>query len=947
MTAAIGHGRLGLATGRRTFDAWAAASSSAKRVHVEARPRLMVSNWALYSDATYVATVVHTFDGVVVAVTGVRHGLSTVPLIRAETLVDCVDMEGTFYFDANAFLTGAGGRWDDGLTHWDEGLAVYDQTTHLYVHLPDGDSPLDTQVAAELSYWWSNEGEIIPDFGAEKLRDGGFESWSDSETPTHWTTETNAGPTSITEDANELVGGFRSIRLEATGGNSGAWDNGVTLWDQPDGPLWDRVNDPLIAVTQSALSIRVGHMYRLSGAYRTDETNDAAFLPYFRFGIPDEVEFIESDGFGIAGEFVALPATGGEWRRFVLDFIGWTDSDAAELELRAWNGDAGTSPSGSVWFDDVRLRCIWRWVFAAPRLADVPPAQQSSRDVFFGGKSTGGGSLGVINADGKLEPELAILTWEGSELRFRAGGDFTNGERLLAEDYGPAFAGLVDSVETNDQTIVFSMRDAGEVLNVDVPPETYTQENFPDLPDGYADSPRPAFFGPKTGISPIPIEFTTNGYRVYELCDVTGAPAGIKSVNAVYAYADTQAADERDTARRTTLAAGTDYSTDLGLAHVTVLTDVRLYEVTSDNNLLDFDESPGGSPALTATLTPGLYTARELQIMAQAAIRAAGSPDNTLTYDNTTHKWTWARASGTLDLRRKTGTNKAVAAWSIFGATPSGEDRTGALTYTSEEATFEDADRQHVIRVDATGLADDSTGTYTGTPNAAIQLMPDIVRYLVSVIARRPEAVDEFTFREARESAPQILGLYLKERENLRDVLDRMEYSSGADIVLDGDGVFYVIVFDDVVPANVVDLFDRDYLSFTMGTSIRDVLKTITLKFDEDPSTGKFRTRETVNDDIALRYGRSPSREFETYLTDDEDAVERMTALAELASRARRIANVQIKGKLTRARLGTKVRLTRARAMDAAGRLEGDLFRIISLEKTHLDATATASMVEV
>ena len=96
-----------------------------------------------------------------------------------------------------------------------------------------------------------------------------------------------------------------------------------------------------------------------------------------------------------------------------------------------------------------------------------------------------------------------------------------------------------------------------------------------------------------------------------------------------------------------------------------------------------------------------------------------------------------------------------------------------------------------------------------------------------------------------------------------------------------------------------------------------------------------------------LRYGRSPSREFDTYLTDDGDAVDRVEALAELASRARCLATVQVKGKLTRARIGSKVRLTRMRGVDVSGSLDAALFRIIAIEKAHLGAVANATMVEV
>jgi hypothetical protein len=100
---------------------------------------------------------------------------------------------------------------------------------------------------------------------------------------------------------------------------------------------------------------------------------------------------------------------------------------------------------------------------------------------------------------------------------------------------------------------------------------------------------------------------------------------------------------------------------------------------TGTNDKIDFDE---GGAELTATLTANYYTAQTLATQVKAQLDAAGALTYTVTYSESTGKFTIA-ATGNFTLRWNTGTNKAVDASDLLGFSDAANE-TGAATYTSD-----------------------------------------------------------------------------------------------------------------------------------------------------------------------------------------------------------------------------------------------------------------------
>ena len=107
-------------------------------------------------------------------------------------------------------------------------------------------------------------------------------------------------------------------------------------------------------------------------------------------------------------------------------------------------------------------------------------------------------------------------------------------------------------------------------------------------------------------------------------------------------------------------------------------------EITSDDIHLDFDED--GSTEKTATITAKFYKdPHELADALQTAMNLQATAEITVTYSDTTGKYTIASDGATFNVNWNSGSNTATTVGNKIGFTVSADD-TGALTYTSDNA---------------------------------------------------------------------------------------------------------------------------------------------------------------------------------------------------------------------------------------------------------------------
>lgn len=117
------------------------------------------------------------------------------------------------------------------------------------------------------------------------------------------------------------------------------------------------------------------------------------------------------------------------------------------------------------------------------------------------------------------------------------------------------------------------------------------------------------------------------------------------------------------------------------------------YEITRENNIINFDEGGG---ELTATISIGRYTATTLQAAIITAMDGAGSNTYTAVFDRDTRLYTIS-ADASFDLLIGTGAQKGLAPFTLLGFTGS-VDLTGALTYTGDSVSGDFYEPQFILQ---------------------------------------------------------------------------------------------------------------------------------------------------------------------------------------------------------------------------------------------------------
>lgn len=922
-------GGFGLRAGVRDFVELALQSALSRRVLIEMRPVKIVTGWSV-EDAgnTWCASVNLVYDGVLRDVVGVRMideaGNVLDQPTRVETLALCRATPGSYFFDGPDFAPLSTRKWDDGLGQWwDKPTGTYrwDDVARLYVHPFSNLNPNRGVIAAQLGWYVATVGEWHPALGPDKLINGDFETWNSSSDVASWTETTTAG-CAVAKEATIVRRGSFSCKLSAT-----------------------NATNPEAAVDQDLLAVPAAGMYRVDGYYQTSVGN--AVPAFVRFGIPGSSQFALSDGRNFdSGDGAQLSETAGEWRRFTFDVRAWA---AGTFNLRLRMKKTGAALSGVVYFDRVRVRPIFRWNYWEPRLQDsgVPGVEAAAQDVFFGGRTVGSGSLGITNADRILDPALGNLDWIGAETRLMIGGAFPDHQYLTIDDYRTQFTAYVQRIQADDAFVSVELLDSKANVHRQIPFRLFSNATFLNLDSTLEGKARRILIGTKTGIEPARIDLTpSTSLPIVEICDTTESPNGIKSIDAVYAYVTTDDADARNATRRITLAAGTDYSTDLANGRVTVLRDPGPYELLAGTS--DRLEINVGAGRLIGNLTPGLYTGAGLAAHAQAVLVALAA-GITVAYSETTHLFTVAKASGTLQLLMPGDGAKFQArnAWRVFGITAD-SDLTGSLSYVATTSVYLGIEKL-VLRVDAKGFADDASGTYTGTPNAVIEKAPDVVRLIWRRFMAQPaSAIDDASFVAARTTTPQPLGIYVQDLVDTSAIFETIEASVIAAIVLDGEGMLYFDPYTNVVDAGAPLLENADLLeALVEQRGVDDTYAEVKILYDEDPATGSKKNVVVATPRVKLQMNRPDAREFDTYLTSRSDAATLANNVATLSSAGPRIATVKVRGRLLDRRLGQQVTLTRSRApFDPSGADAAKRYRILRYRHSPLSGPTEATLVE-
>lgn len=928
----IGHGALGLRSGIPGRSELFETSAYEKQTFLECRPVKTVSGWTLESGTTWRAPAGFVYLSVVLDVVWMRTSLGR--LNRTETLIQTTLTQGSYFYDPDA----SAGSWTwDGGAFWDS-TPVWDSDPVLYVNLPGGIDPSTIIVNAVLGIFIGNFAVPQPNLSrVDDLFDGSFEeSGSRGDPFANWQEGLGTNLT-VDGDTSDFKDGARSAKFIGT--------------DTPNGQA--------ATLDQEILSVAVpGKIRWWAGWYKTDERNPAGFDLKLSVGDATTGNWLQQDGrtYG-AQTYYTLTPTHGVWRRAVFCFIQPPGAGDMTVSFKFENA-SGATATGFAWVDGWRCRRVFRFNDYYPWLPSdgLPTLQVARPDGYFGEWNIGLGSLRLLNHSGALNEVFTRFNWIGQEIVVRSGGRFPGlgGSEVLFDDLALSYVALPTKVERTEAEAVIPVRDQRELLKIELPLDSYGTHNYPGVEQRFNGRPIPLLYGICSILTPTQVDVVIGGSAAeLPIYDVGSNARLDEGAPTVRVFVDEESAAKQLLAR-SVLLTSSEWNIESGTNNhgfrfteypgpIEIEVGVNdMLDVTVDGNVRE------------VLLTPGLYrleangsTAFGFLPHVESKLDALPDLDFTVSVSAGEYKPRISYSGTTLDLLIDSGVNKHRSAWKTLGFTGK-DDLTGALLYEADTPVYT-AERvaDFVTRLyNVHGEHDDPSGTYTGVADALIEKPGDIAYHLLrSIVGFDPSQFDLASLAAARletESAAPcdvVVGALAngrpKGREAMATVISRLETGGKLDVLLKGT-IWTFTPRDDATPSDIVDLYDRDFILDTFHDWLQDsdTYYVVRVLYGQDPSEGTWRKIQTNpggGDFVPQTHGRWEAADFQTYLRNYSDALNRLSSLAAIAIAPIRHYGFKVRGKAFDVPPGGKLRNNRTKGMtDPNGVIEPRVIRILS-----------------
>jgi len=178
------------------------------------------------------------------------------------------------------------------------------------------------------------------------------------------------------------------------------------------------------------------------------------------------------------------------------------------------------------------------------------------------------------------------------------------------------------------------------------------------------------------------------------------------------------------------------------------------------------------------------------------------------------------------------------------------------------------------------------------------------------------------------------------------EIVHVYENSSGIELLTDGPN-FKFAKRDSSTPANILDLYDRDFLAFEGWYDDEDMASIVRLESYRNPSTGQVASVEQSTDVARLRLGKARTMVFPTFCATLPEAQDQLDAFVANASNYRRRFQIRVKGKLLKKAVGDKVRINRAAFLGRTVSSPTVVVRIIHKEDNLQTWESVADVAEV
>ena len=422
----------------------------------------------------------------------------------------------------------AAGKW-----YVSEAAMVPGASTDLYVRLPDSSDPDSTTIVLLLLFTFGTEGEVYPALGAQRILDPGVEDWFSASDLNQYSEETTGVTIARSTEVAPWSKGIYSAQIAANGLGAGA-AGGILQAPQflSGDELW------------------------LAGSYFTSADMPSTVHAALRVRIDSGTTlYMTSDGLTTAGSvtYLRLDPTYGEWLRFLFVLRVPQDTTTASLAWLLYNSGGGATSIGSCRFDDLTVRNLIRHVNYAPALgaSSIPEREVMSQSVLFGPKTMSIGGVSLLDGDGTLTTAFAQLLPFNKPATLYTGGDFSNGEEVYRDDWGPSFPALIRKPVYRDGEIGIELEDARSLTRAQALRAAYRFADFATMARFQEGAPKALLFGDTASpiIKAVRVTLDANGYGGYEFLDprvpvADGVPVGLPAGWIVKAYPSEELADK-------------------------------------------------------------------------------------------------------------------------------------------------------------------------------------------------------------------------------------------------------------------------------------------------------------------------------------------------------------------------------------------------------------------
>lgn len=241
----------------------------------------------------------------------------------------------------------------------------------------------------------------------------------------------------------------------------------------------------------------------------------------------------------------------------------------------------------------------------------------------------------------------------------------------------------------------------------------------------------------------------------------------------------------------------------------------------------------------------------------------------------------------------------------------------------------------------------DATGFPTG--GAAITKAADIIEDIwgADILGGTPGALtwlpSQSDFNTAR---PQALSIFIdKDNITFGSFISKMETSLRFKMIPNMAGGYSFGFAASGTPAGTLHFKDEDFLTFNSFRNWKSIFRAVKVSYSEDPTNNEFQVYESSSEIADFIYKNKEILALETYLGNSTDAAACAAAYISMLEYPQRWIEFSVAGGYGLLLLPfiSKVQITRERADNAYGILNGELFRVFSVSKNILTGVCKIS----